>query len=227
MMAKKAADRYQSMDEVAGALQQWLVDHGLGGSSFSASAHSMGGSSVVGPRLTHTGAPSKRSDSNALRRAVAEAPAAESALADTVSSGEHSTTPSITRRKPDSRGLSDPNLKRVLPKAKPLDSSAPSSKTTKVSPVSLENAIDSDRLAMRGSRLSGEVKPLPKRRAKNVPSIWVWIAIGAVMLLGLVLLVLVISMPPHRPQSKASGSAAGTKSSPSASLDSAKNPSNP
>ena len=91
MMAKKPADRYQTMDEVAHVLRRWLADRGLGpdgsglgsgtggsgsstGSSLSSASRS--GGHAIAQRLTQVGSPSKRralSDSTGgvLPRAVA------------------------------------------------------------------------------------------------------------------------------------------------------------
>ena len=144
MMAKKPADRYQTMDEVAHVLRRWLADRGLGpdgsglgsgtgglgssaGSSLSSASRS--GGHAIAQRLTQVGSPSKRralSDSTGvvLPRAVAVAPMAGPAdpgyrvPADspTVSDNDHATesTPSIARRRADIGALSDPNLREKL-----------------------------------------------------------------------------------------------------------------
>ena len=223
MMAKKAADRYQSMNDVAEALRRWLADRGLGGSGISNSGRVTGATPPVAQRLAQAAAPSKGSDSSGLRRAVAVAPLTGSALTETVSDFEPSITPSIAR-KSDSRGLSDPNLPKLLPKATPLDASAGPSKASDDPPVSLEDVIGSDALAKLSPRQSGEFRVLPKRKPKTVPSNWVWIGIGAVMLVGLILLIAVILMPPRgSSSSKGSGSGSGATTSASASTDSTKN----
>ncbi|MGO9112424.1 MAG: serine/threonine-protein kinase [Thermoguttaceae bacterium] len=212
MMAKKAADRYQSMSDVAEALRRWLAEH-----EFSGSGRLAGGTPPIAQRLVQSGTSSKRSDSSALRRAVAEAPMAPSALTDTVSNYEPSTTPSIARRKSDSRGLSGPNLQKLLPKATPLDASVPTSRTSDESPVSLEDVIGSDALAMRNPRQSGEVRVFPKRKTKIVPSKWVWTGIGAVMFIGLSLLIVVILMPPRSDFSPKAGGGGASGARPSVS----------
>ncbi len=246
MMAKKPADRYQTMDEVAHVLRRWLADRGLGpdgsglgsgtggsgssaGSSLSSASRS--GGHAIAQRLTQVGSPSKRralSDSTGgvLPRAVAVAPMAGPAdpgyrvPADspTVSDNDHATesTPSIARRRADIGALSDPNLReKLLPKATPLDPAdarecGPAPSRRAESPISLDNVLRSDASAV-DNRQTGNnrqaVSPrqtgafaneawrsLPKRKPKHVPSKWVWIGIGAAMLVGAVLLIVVMRM---------------------------------
>ncbi len=211
MMAKKPADRYPSMDEVAQALRRWLADRGLGsgsglgssgGSGLSGSSR-LGGSPHIARRLTQAGVASKRRDSSELPRAVAEAPAGRAALYDTVSDYDSSATPTITRRKSDSAGLSDPHLReKLLPKATPLDAPAA--------------AGGAPGTSGRVSKQSGEHRVVARRKAKNVPSNWVWIGIGAAMLVGLALLIIVILMPPRgtAPPKASSGSAKSSAAAP-------------
>ena len=137
-------------------------------------------------------------------------------MTDTVSDYDRSTTPAIVRRpatrepttadqrfasvpercppgvpRPESGGLSDPNLReKVLPKATPLDAPLPASRVDDEPPVSLDDVLGSDALVMRSPRQSGESRIVPRRMLKHVPSKWVWVGIGAVMLAGLALLVI-------------------------------------
>jgi len=198
MMAKKAAERYQSMNDVAQALQQWLADRGLGsslGSDLSGSGR-LGGTPPIARRLTQAGAPSKRRDSGELRRAVAEASPAGSALTDTVTNYDRSATPTIARRKSDSGGLSDPKLReKLLPKATLLDASISPTGANDESAVFLDGVINSQPAAPRSPSQSGEVRVVPRRKIKKVPSKWVWMGIGVAMLVGLVLFAIVIRMP--------------------------------
>jgi len=200
MMAKRPDDRYSSMDDVAQALQRWIADHGSGPNSFGpgSSSSRLGSSSRmtgktprVAQRLSQSGAQSKR-DLSELRRAVAEAPAAGMELNDTVADFDRLATPppSTVRRNSDSGGLTDPRLReKLLPKAMPL-AAASSSQTDDEPPVSLEDVLGSDALSARSPRKSGEFKSIPNRKLKQVPSKWVWIGIGAGMLVGLILLIL-------------------------------------
>lgn len=236
MMAKRPADRYQSMNDVAQVLRQWLVDRGLGsglGSGLSGSGRLKGGTPPIARRLTQAGAPSHRRDSGELPRAVAAAPVTEPELANTVADYDRPTPPSsvlsAARRKSDSGGLSDPELReKLLPTATPLEAPLSSS--------GADDVLGRDALAVtrstgcpeapgtpgRGSRQSGEHKTVSRRRPKNVPSIWVWLGIAAMMLLGLVLLIIVIRMPgPGASHRKAEGESPA-KSSAAAAADSAK-----
>ncbi|MGA2258655.1 MAG: serine/threonine-protein kinase, partial [Thermoguttaceae bacterium] len=206
MMAKRPADRYPSMDDVAQALRQWIVDRGLGSavggrgsaiggrgsaigrrdsgssSDLASSGRLSGRTPRIAQRLTQAGVPSKHREPGELPRAVAESPAASLELTDTVADYDRLATPppSIGRRKSDSGGLSDSKLReKLLPKAKPLNASAPPSGTNDESTASLEDVLGSDALAARSPRKSGEVRVLPRRKLKNVPSKWVWIGIGA------------------------------------------------
>ncbi len=236
MMAKKPADRYQSMNDVAQALRRWLTDHELGsagsglgsagGSDLSGSGRLGSGTPPIGRRLTQTGAPSKRRDSGELPRAVAVAPATGPALTDTVSNYDRSTrpspTPSIGRRKSDSGGISDSELHgKPLPKATPLDASVPSPGGNDDLAVSLEDVLGSSAPATGGtsacgSRQSGEFRALPRRKPKNAPSKWVWIGIGAAMVVGLILLIIVILMPPRgNSRPKADGGSRPSATTPS------------
>lgn len=222
MMAKKPADRYPSMDDVAQALRRWLAERGsgsAGGSGLSGSGRLAGGTPPIAKRLTQAGTPvgtqAKRRDSGELPRAVADAPLAAPALTDTVANYDRSTTPSAAlsdaRRKSNSGGLSDPDLgKKLLPKATPLGVSVPLSGASDEPAGSLEDILGGDALPApaapaaaaaagtpgRGARQSAEHRIVARRRPKNVASKWVWIGIGAAMLVGLVLLIVVALMPP-------------------------------
>jgi serine/threonine protein kinase len=223
MMAKKPADRYQSMNDVAHALQRWLTDRGLGSTGsggLSGSGRLLGGTPPIARRLTQAGAPSNRRDASELPRAVAEAPVAGSAMTDTVCS----TAPTQARRTSDSGGISDLNLReKLLPKARPLEDSLPPSETNDESSVSLEDVLGSDVPAARGvaghplagggARQSGEVRTLPRRKLKNVPSKWVWIGIGTVMFVGMILMIIVIWTSIHSDSHRKASSDSATKSS--------------
>ena len=164
MMAKKPADRYQSMNDVAQALRRWLHDHGLGssgsglspGSDISKSGRLSGGSQ----RLPQAIATTKRRDSAELPRAVIESPVAGPGLSDTVSDYDRSAvpTPSISRRTRDSGVFSDSNLReKALPKATPLDAAATSARAKGDSDVSLSDVLGRSKPAA----------PPPPSRAKS------------------------------------------------------------
>ncbi len=193
MMAKKAAERYQSMNDVSQALRRWLADRGLGsssGSDLSGSGRS-GSTPPIARRLTQAGTLNRR-DSGELPRAVAEAPPANTTLTDTVSNYDRSVTPSIARRKSDSGGLSDPKLReKLLPKATLLDASFPTGANDESS-VFLDGVINGEPAAPRSLSQSGEVRIVSRRKPKNGPSKWVWMGVGLALLVGLVLFVYVI-----------------------------------
>ena len=227
MMAKKAADRYQSMSEVAEALRRWLADRGLGGSGLSNSGRPAGATPPVAQRLTQAGTPVK------AQRFERIAPGRRRSAPGRVRIDGHRfrlralrRTPSIARRKSDNRGPSDSNLQRLLPKATPLDASAGPSPASDDPPVSLEDVIGSDALAKLSPRQSGEFRALPRRKPKTVPSKWVWIGIGAAMLVGLVLLIVVILIPPGGNSSSNTNGGSGSDAATSALVpaDPANNP---
>ena len=228
MMAKKPADRYPSMNDVAHALRRWTADHSPGsasggpgsasGSNLAGSGRVTGKTPPIARRLTQAGMPSKRRDSGELLRAVADSPLAGSELTDTVADYDRSTTPppSVARRDPDRQGQTDPKLREKLLKAAPLDTSLPPAGSNGESPVSLEDVLGSDALAAQPSAV-GRSPGTSQRKAKKAPSKWIWIGIGAATFVGLILLIIVICMPPHtasRPkpsgESEAKTSAAAT-----------------
>ncbi len=141
MMAKKPADRYQSMDDIAQALRRWLADRDLSGSGKSGS-----GTPPIARRLTQVGTPAKRRDSGELPRAVAEEPAVDPGLTGTVADYDRRTTPSSTlsdaRRKSASEGLSDSQLhEKLLPKAMPLGTSPAPSGNNEELAVNLDDVL--------------------------------------------------------------------------------------
>jgi serine/threonine protein kinase len=209
MMAKKPADRYQSMSDVAQALRRWLADRGLGsagGSDPSGSGRVSGKTPPIAQRPAQSGAPSNRGDSSELPRAVAEAAVAEPALTDTVSDYDHPATPAIARRKSDSGGLSDPKLReKLLPKATPLDASVPPARTGNESAVFLEGVLGNDALAVHSPWQSGEARAIPKHKPKTNPSRWVWFSIAVAMIVGLILFIILIRTPPRASRPKADG----------------------
>jgi eukaryotic-like serine/threonine-protein kinase len=186
MMAKKAADRYQSMDEVANVLGCWLQDNGQGSQSGGSRVGRLGGGTPpIAKRLSQSGSYSKRRDSGELPRAVAEAPPA---LSDPLADDARLPAPLLARRASES-GLSDPKL-RALPKATPLDAASASGRHE--TPISLDDVLGSRAKRTGGPQPSGEMKVIARRQRKIVPSKWIWIGIGAAMFLGAVLLAVVI-----------------------------------
>ncbi len=194
MMAKKPADRYQSMDEVAEALRCWQVDFG-GGSQDGGppGAHARGSR-----RVLSSDAMPKRSESSALPRAAVEASDMAPAANDTMADRDRSSTPRIARGSHLGVGSglsSGKQNQKVLPKATPLDGgSSPSGK--KEVPISLDNVFRRGDSAVGSPPRSGEVKAIAPWPKRYVPSTWIWAVIGAVMLVGVALLMLAIVL--HR-----------------------------
>jgi eukaryotic-like serine/threonine-protein kinase len=201
MMAKKPADRYPSMNDVARVLRRWLTDRGYGpadGNPSSSGGFDLSGSgrlnesaTPIARRLTQAVTMPKRREAGELPRAVAEA--TEASLTDTLAGSDRSTTPLIARRKPENEGLSDSKMReKILPKAKPLDGAGSISKLGKELPVSLEGVLGNDALAQHITGRSGEISIVGRRKPKKAPSKWVWIGIGAAALVGVVLMIVAI-----------------------------------
>jgi hypothetical protein len=96
-------------------------------------------------------------------------------------------TPSIMRRGGDS-GLSS---NKGLRKATPLG--AEPSSAHHDTPISLDHVLGSAAASSVSSiRRSGEISSPARRSKKAPPSKWVWIGIGAAMLVGLILVILEI-----------------------------------
>ncbi len=212
MMAKKPADRYPSMAEVAQALQRWIVDHGSGsasgglgfGSGLSGSGRSTGKTPPIARRLPQSGGPS-RHGSAVLPRAIAAAVVASPELSDspTVADNDRSPTPppSITRSKPGDERLVDlPLPEKPLPKATPLDVPLPLPPLSGGADdlaVSLEDVLRSNGPVGHSLRQPGDARVSSRRKPKKAPSKWVWIGIGSAMIVGLILLIIVICLPGH------------------------------
>jgi serine/threonine-protein kinase len=190
MMAKRPADRYQSMAEVAEALRRWLADNGQSSQGDSSPSGRIGGGTPpLARRLSSSGSSVNRQATSELRRAVAEAsPAGQG---DTMSDSARSATPSITRR--SVTAPTDSMLrKKVLPKATPLD--APKSRAPiRDDVISLDGVLGS-RAASSASnvRRSSELKIPAWRSKRNVPPLWIWLGVGASMVFGIALMALVI-----------------------------------
>ena len=196
LMAKKPADRYPSMTEVAEVLRCWLTDNSQGSQSGSSPG---GGTPPIARRLPDSGPSSMRRNSGELPRAVAAAP---SALGDTLDDAGNSSTPSITRGPSAQRvaGGSGVSSSKVLPgglrKATPLGA-APSSARDDT-PISLDDVLGGAAASSAsGIRRSGETSLLVRRPKKAAPSKWAWLGIGAAMLVGFILVILEIVFQPR------------------------------
>jgi len=206
MMAKKPADRYQSMDEVADALAGWLAAHGYVtevegyGSSPSNLAAAITGQEFV---FEQNGSPSARglSETPFPRGEGADMPVVEdfprirtepssrdtsAGAGETSVEGKRSSGPTPVRP-----GTSD---KKTLPRARPL------SEPTGVPAVKIETE-DSSIAARLRSRTPLTPEEIESYRNKpKMPPIGIWIALGVGLIVALVLLVLVITQ--EKPEKK-------------------------
>ncbi len=141
MMAKKPADRYQSMTEVAEVLRCWLADNSQGSQVGVSPGGKTGG-----------------------------------------------VAPPIARRPGDSGASSSKIAPSGLRKATPLEPArAPAHET----PISLDDVLGSAAASSAsGIRRPGENSRLARRSKKAAPSKWVWIGIGAAMLVVLFVVIL-------------------------------------
>ena len=196
MMAKRPADRYQSMGEVAAALRDWLANYGQGSQSDGGSSKAASGSQIgrvtppIARRLPSPGPLPSPRDSGKLPRIATEAPVAGSG--DTLSDSARSSTPAIGRR--GDAGSSDSMLrKKALPRATPLDVPGKPDPSGDDAPISLDDVRRSGSAASTsGVRRSGESKIPAWRPKKLVPSRWILLFVGASMLFCMALLALVI-----------------------------------
>jgi serine/threonine-protein kinase len=186
MMAKKPADRYASMAEVADVLRRWLADNKPGSKAGSSGIGR--GTPPIAQRLPDSGSAIKRRNPGELPRAVAVSP---SASGDTMTDAGNSATPSITRRGADSSVSSSNVLPGGLRKATPL-APAPSP-ARHDTPISLDDVLGSAAASsVSAIRRSGEISSPSRRHKKAAPSKWVWLGIGAAMLVFLILVILEI-----------------------------------
>jgi serine/threonine protein kinase len=199
MMAKKPAARYQSAQEVADALADWLRAHGHG---FDSSVLG-GGSSGRLPRITpETGVAkgdtsASREFSSSVRAALAAATTPSGVLSaepiegsPRVTDGMRPAPPGGVKAKPIPRAapLDPPPAKAPLRMAKPLEE-APDPLAELMSEITPLTA----RGAKSGVSASGKTR-LERRRSGVPPWLWAAIAGGAVLALFLIFLGVLISL---------------------------------
>jgi serine/threonine protein kinase len=199
MMAKKAAGRYQSAQEVADVLGRWLSDRGHSGGSGSGSGagkvlvRPAAGSEVralplkpARPSKVRTGKTvlDRPAPGSGVREALAE-PTAPVAVGDTMASKKAQSSGTS----PAAPGAPAGDSKKALLVAKPLEASP------------LETASPIDFLAESESPLARQLHPhvavtteqmqrYRSRRRKGVPAeLWVWIG-GGLLLAVLLLLIM-------------------------------------
>ncbi len=200
MMAKKPSARYQSAQEVADVLADWLRAHGhhfdsavlSGGSSGRLPA---GNLSTLGPQQADTS--SKRQLSSSVRAALVAATAESGVIGD--KSTEAGASPGTNVAQPGSapgkkgsgvkrfqKGVSDAErasaAKAPLPTAKPLEESDPLAEL-------FSEIAASGPQAARPLSFTAERQPLAHKGHQSTPP-WVWILIGGSCALALFLIVL-------------------------------------
>ena len=221
MMAKKPADRYQSMNDVAQALRRWLADRGLGPTAAGWVRRS---ADWVRPRESFRFQPLE--GLGAAHRPAADAggltvqtppfgriapgrrrcdPRRGPPCPDTVSNYDHAPVADAADRPPQvgrRQGFPIPTCARnCCPRRRrwmlPTRLQEPTIRCS--FPWTMYSARPGGWHA-RGTRhcgsrprQSGEFRSIGKRKPKIIPSKWVWIGIGAVVV-GLILLVIVMLM---------------------------------
>jgi len=198
MMGKKKEDRYQTADEVAVALADWLASIGrpVGDGSDSSSqavvidvgeeATRRSGGSSVRRRLKIGSDRGRRRDSGEPRppRDAPDSAEKDPAIRDTVSNFEHQTVKSRTElpreKSPGEVSDSSPPKKDLLV-AQPLDQPKPFVVQPGENPYL-------DRLKARSRMTDEEREAYNQRRKEEVPP-WIWAVIGGGLLLALVLLI--------------------------------------
>ncbi len=225
MMAKKAADRYQSMNEVALALQRWLKDYNSGSGSGvrSGSGSSSPGYGVTSPSSSgrmaalSSGTPpagvatvaqrlpagTGRRESKEVPRTAAVLPTRSLSLTDTLSSADpESRTPLPGRMAAtDWQTVSDKDGPRSrdkapLPMARPLEE--PFSLPAKPGSVDFNDFLGGSPQT-RSSSMAVNGRPHVKRPKGFNPPKWIWLAIGGMCILGVILVIVLLYLPASRP----------------------------
>ena len=190
MMAKKAANRQQTMQDVARELAAWLRAHGhSAGSSGSGSGSSVSGSGT--PRLRRA-APLPGGDSAARKGPLTNSsqladihmrggePAARKGPPPTPVRGQGATHDEIARAIRESK---------ALPKAKSLGT-GPASEFA----IPIDDWLDASRPPPPTREDTEERMAAYRTRHKNPVPVWVFVAVGAGMLLTFVIVMTVIAM---------------------------------
>jgi len=227
MMAKKPAQRYQSMDEVVTALGDWLLEqgHGLDSDSGadmgtgSAASASSSARLAAAASASHQAAgesrrpPVRRGRSDHSRRRSGDSgripPIRRPGRRTPDETGSNSGATKIGQRRPPPRGRPAPDLpfspegsQRKLPSVG--DRSTPARPTPKPGTPGFPFANESDdprlaRLRRHKKGLSAEQVEAYRRRRKEVP-MWMWAAMGIGVLLAIVMVVLLITVALREPE---------------------------
>lgn len=216
MMAKKAAERYQSAVEVAQALSGWLVAHGHGSSSgvstgkLTGDSHPSGRFATAGagtPGLQVNGPPRppvrrppqgtppppRRRDSD---QGIPRVALQEAALADTASTMTGHTVkgpPPIPPRKRADSGSNILRREKALRVAKPLEETPEPETPYSEFVISIEDLIGPQQPKARESVSDKPIAPHRTRKQQNLP-VWVWPAIGAGLVLAAILVAILAMM---------------------------------
>jgi serine/threonine protein kinase len=191
MMAKKPAQRYQTAQEVADTLADWLIAHGHGSSLSGSGSWPAAGTSRHGLPVARREPAGKAGHGATLAR-----PDVEISPADTMADLGRSTVKGPPPIPSHDRGsdVSDSKIGRKireakhLPVAKPLEESGPASEFV----IPIEDLLAAGRSHSPALAVTDEQMAAYRRRRENPVPGWVWLALGAAALLGVAILVVVL-----------------------------------
>ena len=211
MMAKKADQRYQSAQEVARALADWLTAHGHGvgpgGSSPSGSStgsglssgrlaaalprHSAASRAAAPPRRTKDARqPARKPAASPQSQRVSTLPVLSDPATETNPQLGHPTikSPSSAASQELAAGRSGSKLGsgKRLPVATPLEESAP---PEFILPTGDISAIS--RARSRGTMTAGQIAAY-RARSKQIAPTWLWAVIGAGLMVVVILVIVVL-----------------------------------
>ena len=203
MMAKKPADRYQTMEEVGAALTTWLVAHG----HMSDSDTGSGGGAASSGRIMVSQLPANGGKGTGTAPASARRPKQAAPPVEVTEPSEFPwldsepvTSPSLTdtatrldQQTSRNRGLPTAASKaaeskareKSLPVAKPLDEGSASEFVFPMDYLSTATRPSS-------SSPANESRSGARRVRRRAPSVWIWVAIGIGFLIGLAVVTFVI-----------------------------------
>jgi serine/threonine protein kinase len=186
MMAKKLDRRYQTAEEVADVLAEWLVTHGHGSSLLDGSGSwpRVGKSSLHGLPVARRDLPGKGARSSTLGK-----PRHDTAMTDTMADLGHSTVkgppplPAQARASDLSESRIGHKIREAkhLPMAKPLETeNAPASEFV----IPIDDLLAASRPRTPALPVTDEQMAAYHRRQKNPVPAWTWIAIAVGLLVA-------------------------------------------